>query len=214
MEDFRVDLRKAVAAKIGAKAKELMTVGRITVKEASIIAGTFQGETVIEKADNSDANETDIKTALKRKSWQNLGVAFGSKEARIAINKTKAFTLRTLKDLAELHPEKERATLKYAQGKLHAGGESDLDIEFLATAKLPGNANRVGQLIRLGLLSQINKLVTVEVWDKLPDYSGGGKDKKKEKEKGKENPNATETSTTSSTTTGTAKAPKGKVGAK
>jgi hypothetical protein len=203
MEDFRVDLRKAVAKKLDISAKELMTIGRVSARESRLKKGVFTSETAVKAKKEEATGGSDLQAAFRTsKDWQYLGVAFNGKQGRIAVDKRKKFDKTRLADLKELFPEDERRGLTFAAGRLRAQSELTFYIEFLekAKAKLPSSSDTIAEKhIAKGIKKQIGKSPTyieVKLKKKFTDDGGGDdakdddaskvkaeKDKPKEKEK-------------------------------
>jgi hypothetical protein len=198
MESFRVDLRSAVADQCGLKAKELMTMGRVSTKEWEIKPGVFRSETVVEKSDDAEANE-DLVAAVKRKDWMYAGVAMNGALARIALNRKKAFKGTALKRLAELFPKDQRTTLKFTPAMMHSNGAGEYTFEFLKGDNHGKPKQKLEALLRNGIGSQIRRRVVVTAAVDLDDYSEA---KKKAKT------TDSETSTKTGTATKGGKAPK------
>ncbi|MGC3967843.1 MAG: hypothetical protein QM775_10865 [Pirellulales bacterium] len=170
MESFRLDLREAVADQCGLKAKELMTVGRVSTKESEIKAGAFRSETVVDKTEDSEANE-ELVAAVKRKDWMYAGVAIGGAQARVALNRKKAFQGTALKRLSELFPKDERTTLKFAPAMMYSNGAGQYIFEFLKGENHGKPDRKLESLLRRGMGSQLDRRVTVTALVNLPAYS-------------------------------------------
>jgi len=167
-EDFRVDLREAIAKRLELNAKQLMTVGRVATKEISINTGAFKSEVDVTD-DKTKGN--DLAGCFKKKKWQYCGAAFDSAEGKVFVDPKKKFKKADLKKLEELFTEDERNGLKYAKGQVQADSETKLTFEFLKKDgnKLPGNDGVIRKLLMRGLKNQTGKnysSIEVKVVDK------------------------------------------------
>lgn len=154
-EDFRVDLREAIAKRLELSAKSLMTVGRVSTKEISIVLGSFKSE--IDVSDDR-VRGNDLAGCFKKKKWQHVGAAFGSSEGKVFVDPKKKFKKADLKKLEELFDDDDRNGLKFAKGQVQAESETNLHFEFIKKeGKLPGNDGVIRKLLMKGLKSQTGK---------------------------------------------------------
>ncbi|MCE9607514.1 MAG: hypothetical protein K8U03_21715 [Planctomycetia bacterium] len=155
-EDFRVDLRESIAKRLGIHAKQLMTVGRVSVKEISILSGSFNSE--VDFSDDKTKGN-DLAGCFKKKKWQYCGAAFDSAEGKVFVDAKKKFKKADLKKLEDLFQADERNSLKFAKGQVQAESETNLHFEFLKKDgnKLPGNDGVIRKLLMRGLKNQTGK---------------------------------------------------------
>lgn len=179
MDDFRVELRKAVAKAIGGnvKAKDLQTIGRTSFKEMSIIRGAFKYEV------NFDATGlTDLSAALKKKKWQHCAVVWKGEVARLTIDPKRKINEATVKELQEEMPEGKGQGAKHATGMIKASSTTKVEFEFLS--KLPKKPKE--KALRNALKDQTGGIVVVSSLTYPATYSSGADDTDETEEESKE----------------------------
>mgnify|MGYP003617701324 FL=1 len=186
MSDFRVDLREGIAKRLGIGAKELMTVGRVSVKEWELRAGAFRSEAAIATKDDDDAGGEELKAALKFRDWQYVGLASSLELAKIIADRRKEITKAQLEAMESMFPKEQRSTLKFSRGRMRAKSETDVRFEFLKKTKVGKDPKTFEGRLKKGLREQTGKQVhlTIEPTTKYsadePESSGPSKSKSSE----------------------------------
>ncbi len=181
-DEFRVELRKAIAKKIKVDAKDLMTMGRSKFKEMRLLFGNFNNEVSFQP-------DGEVRSALKSKDWQNFAVAHINNTGAIHVSGTKKITPSLIKDLIK----KAGKGAKVFEGMLRAKGLQNIRVELLKSSGAPG-ADLARKLISDALEAQAKagKTTKVKVVDRYSDEEdeavrkvNKAKEKEEKKEKGK-----------------------------
>ncbi|MCC6510648.1 MAG: hypothetical protein IT423_16210 [Pirellulaceae bacterium] len=150
IEQIRPAARAAIGNLVGAKPDQLQTFGRIDFEKYEIRAGVFEHEVSVDTA------MLDLSKAVKRKKWQECGVAWKADGCVISVKPKKEFKDAELKELRSALPEGLDRGARMVGGRFKAESATNVVFEFTTGDEVPRT-----RLLRQAMKAQTGSAVNV-----------------------------------------------------